>query len=813
MKSSAIRQNHYVPVWYQKGFAIERNSSLHFLNLDPPRTVLPDGKVIVGRSVNVRAPKSCFWAHDLYTTKLGSIYNDDIEKYFFGEIDNLGAKAVKAFAKNDPRAMHELFQRFFEYLDTQKLRTPKGLDWIKSNYPNLTQLTLMMEMQGLRQMHCTMWYECVREIVSAETSDVKFIVTDHPVTVYNAAYSPEADECRHPNDPPIDRVGTQTVFALDSNTCLVLSNLEYAKDPENVDLRRPRTHARYRGTTIARTDALIRKRQLVRDEVMSINRLLKARACKYIAAGKEDWLYPEKTHSGTWADIGRTLLPSKDELWHFGGEIIVGYADGTSYYQDEFGRTTGAHKHLRKEQPPKPLGRGDQCGCGSGRAFRNCCDGRKDDERPSWEVYSIRERNGILINAVKHILGLDAGKSWDDVRKDLSDEQVKEIHEVIEALWPRDTDIAQLLPRPDERVFRAVFIGFVDPRTIAVNAISWLLYFDEIIIANPFVNPTFIKPEFSPVHSPRKHKAQLLKNAFLLLMLEPFIRSGQIHMVPDPSEFNDVFRQTIWRMAEQRVGSPSISDTEMGVHMKLARDDFQRSTRGLPDEALRHLLQRTSPEVGAEMMDRVIELMKKEHARDPFALLQPVAPGEEGAQLLSTKGLNLELGLFFAQFTGASIYTDTSFHWQHLHKHTSAGFQADATSTWAPLVERVNNSAIILDGDPQAVMNLRASDVSEAIRRVFRKVSTLSAKESGTVSRKLAKELAAEFHHGIKTMRKKLRVADFPEAARYTARVQISIPKGGFERNTVRRLLLTFGRAKNVPTVPIGLYVKLEIAD
>jgi hypothetical protein len=744
---------------------------------------------------------------------LGSIYNDDIEKYFFGEIDNLGSKAVKAFAKNDLRVIHELFQRFFEYLDAQKLRTPKGLDWIRSNYPSLTQLTLMMEMQSLRQMHCTMWYECVREVVSAETSDVKFIVTDHPVTAYNAAYPPEADECRYPNDPPIELIGTQTVFALDSNTCLVLSNLEYANNPDNVDLRRPRTHARYRGKTIARTDAFIRKRQLTRDEVKSINRLLKARACKYIAAGKEDWLYPDRSYTGNWADIGRTLLPPKDELWHFGGEIIIGYADGTSYYQDAFGRTAGSHEHLKKKQMSKPLSRNDQCGCGSGRAFRNCCEGRQSEDRPSWDVYSIRERNIMLINAVKEILGLDEGKSWDDVRKDLSDDQVKRIHVVLEALWPRETDIAQLLPRPDERVFRAVFIGFVDPRTIAVNVISWLLYFDEIIIANPFVNPTYMKPEFSPIHSPRQHKGQLLKNAVLLLVLEPFIRSGQVHMVPDPSEFNDVFRQTIWRMAEQRMGSPPISEKDMGLYMKLSQDDLRRSTRGLPDDSLRHLIQRASPDVAPDIVDRVIESMKANRARDPFALLQPIAPGDDGAQLQSIKGLNLELGMFLAQFTGAVIYTDTSFHWDHLHKHTSAGLGVNARTTWEPLIERVNHTAFVLDGDPQAVVRLRDSEASVSVRRAFRKVKILAAKESDKPSRKLAKEMAAELHQGIKAMRKKFRAAESPEAARFTARVEISIPKGGFERNTFRRLLLTFGRAKNVPTVPIGLHVKLEVAD
>src|SRR5690606_8915821 len=105
-------------------------TSLFRLDLDPPKTVLPDGRVFPARAVSgPRAPTSWFWAEDLYTTRFGSALNDEIERFLFGEIDNYGALAVRAFATNDVAAIHESFQRFFEYLDAQKLRTPKGLDW------------------------------------------------------------------------------------------------------------------------------------------------------------------------------------------------------------------------------------------------------------------------------------------------------------------------------------------------------------------------------------------------------------------------------------------------------------------------------------------------------------------------------------------------------------------------------------------------------------------------------------------------------------------------------------------------------------
>jgi hypothetical protein len=55
-------------------------------------------------------------------------------------LDNDGAVAVRAVADSDPHAVHESFQDFFSYIDAQKIRTPKGLDWIRGRYGKLDQL-------------------------------------------------------------------------------------------------------------------------------------------------------------------------------------------------------------------------------------------------------------------------------------------------------------------------------------------------------------------------------------------------------------------------------------------------------------------------------------------------------------------------------------------------------------------------------------------------------------------------------------------------------------------------------------------------
>ena len=95
-------------------------------------------------------------------------------------------------------------------------------------------------------MHCTIWTEGVREIISAEDADVKFIISDHPVTIYNHAAPPDARTCAYPHDPPIALKASQTIFPLIRDCCLILTNLEYARDPSTNPLDK-RTFARITG--------------------------------------------------------------------------------------------------------------------------------------------------------------------------------------------------------------------------------------------------------------------------------------------------------------------------------------------------------------------------------------------------------------------------------------------------------------------------------------------------------------------------------------------------------------------------------------
>ena len=808
--SQLSRQNHYVPKWYQKGFICGLRGTLHRLDLDPPKRQLPNGRTVGKRDVQLRSPKRCFVEEDLYTTRLGQTLNDEVERFLFGPVDTTGALAVRAFAGNDPQAIHNHFQSFFEYLDAQKLRTPKGLDWINIRYPNLTQIDLMVEMQRLRTMHCTTWVECVREIVSAEQSDVKFIVTDHPVTAYNPACAPESSMSQYPDDPPVLLNGTQTVFALDADHCLILTNLEYAKDPGGVDLLAPRQNARYGGSTLMRTNAMIRSRSLTPDEVVSINSLLKARSRRFLAAYEREWLFPEDADTVSWEDIGKVLLPPNDGLWDFGGEIFVGHKDGSTSYRDPFGRAEPGHDSLKKKLRSAPAPN-DPCGCGSGRRYKRCCLGVPEVDRPPWDVYSVRRRNRIFFNAVVDILGLNKGRNWDDLRRDLSDEQVKRIHEVLDTLWPTDTNLAEFLPRPDKRVFRAVYMGLVDPRTIGEGVIGALAYFDEIFVLNPFPNPRYMSPQYSPTRSPSQHKPQLLKNLTVLFALQPFIDAGIVHLVPDPMEFNPDFRREVMAMTEERTANWSPKAEEMQSGMNLGTDDLQRNISRLPEDQLRRLVRQSAPDIDPDLLNAVVQQMKANLLADPLALLRPLPDGTGGGEMQMLRCMNLELALFVAHLTGAAVYTDQQVFWRQLHEQTLAA-TADQSSRWEPLARYMTGHSFPIELNPLINLEIREACKLVRMRRFFRHCwNAALVPRSVADDEAIAEELATRLENAARR--------SAPEWDRFNTttgpskrsryRFELSAPPSGFDLNSVHRLLVKSGRDTYLPKIPVSFLLSI----
>lgn len=340
--SNEYRKNHYVPKWYQKRFLPpeQRNKELYYLDFKPGEFVDPRGISHPKKAVRRKGFKYCFAEKDLYITRIGPMELTKIEQYFFGRIDNKGRRAVDYFTDfTHPSVDGDAFQNMLIYMSTQKLRTPKGLGWLSNHAETTDRDQILRLMLRFRQLFCAIWTECVWLIADASQSDTKFIISDHPITVYNRRCGPRSSWCRDYNDPDIWLQGTHTIFPLSLEKILILTNLSWVRNPYQSEVvLRPNPYP-LRSAIFKFTD-IQTLRHLNEQEVREINFIIKSRAFRYIAAAKEEWLYPDKYISkSNWNvyDNGYLCMPDPRAI-NLGGEIFWGNYDGTGGSIDAYGR-------------------------------------------------------------------------------------------------------------------------------------------------------------------------------------------------------------------------------------------------------------------------------------------------------------------------------------------------------------------------------------------------------------------------------------------------------------------------------------------
>lgn len=348
--SNEFSFNHYVPAWYQKRFLLPGKGKQAYLDLKP-EVVVRDGHRFTRNALLHWGPDSCFAEDDLYTTQWGDAKNKDIEKFFFGKIDSEGREAVDYFDDfTHPAADPDSFHSLLTFLSVQKMRTPKGLAWMKAVFRDEPKNISLMRLQRIRNVFCAIWTEAKWQIAEA-AGPTKFIISDHPVTVYNRACPPLSQECVGFSDPDIRLVGSHTYFPLSPNRLLIFTNLEWVRNPFQSE-KRMRTNPDLFRRAIFNFGDIQTGRKLCEQEVLQINLITKRRAYRYIAAGKREWLYPEKhVEVDHWRKMGDgyLLMPDPRDVY-MGGEIMIGYDNGRHDAFNAYGQKPWQQGYEDKER-------------------------------------------------------------------------------------------------------------------------------------------------------------------------------------------------------------------------------------------------------------------------------------------------------------------------------------------------------------------------------------------------------------------------------------------------------------------------------
>ncbi len=804
MKSQKIlkRENHYVPQWYQKGFTKNKSSLIYHLELNKTVTN-SNGDVIKINKSYKRSVDKIFRIKDLYTTSFGAILIDEIEDKFFGKIDATGSKAIRAFIENKPEYIHKRFQDFFDFIDIQKLRTPKGLDWIKQQYSYLDKNSLLIEMQALNKQYITIWTEGVREIISAKKSNTKFIFSDHPVTTYNYAIPLSNIQNTYPNDPLITSNATQTIFPLNQDFCLILTNYEYA-DNEDINPLDKRTNSDPYHDSIVHTLNMIRERELTENEVREINYIIKQKAVNYIAGNDKDCLFPEKYVTKEWHEFKNLLLPPHTN--HFGGEMYVGYDDGTTLYQDAFGRSTPQNKYLIKNLDEHKLQPNNECGCGSGKKYKYCCKGKSHKLRPSWKELSIRERNIILYNAIIDIVGLTNGKTWDDVRRELNTDQVKEIYQVYDSLWSLDTNIIDLLPKADNSI-RTLYTGVVDAENIETLIVNLTMYFDEVIIQNPLIHPSRMTDEFNPIKNPKKYLQQTLKYIFFMIKVYPFIEDGSILLLPNITDFNKHIYKSSMNMSQTRFNElPSTIHPKDTSILKQQEKNLINSYMGLPEYQIKNFLKSINSKLEDKELEKMMTVFKQAALTDPLVLLQDNIFIDGGQLQLMSFSPTLEISFFLSQITGAILVTDSYTRWEEIKKHQMKELSL-TTYRYLTLTKLINTYNFTFHQNTEFTLHDKDTINLKNIRKLFHEIYSLVYFNT-TESKNTIKNLKSKFKKEHLKYLSNLKKTNFGD---YKCSFHLLIPNGGFLSRDVQRLLIQSGSDTHLMNVPMAIFISTEI--
>jgi len=657
-KQNITRRNHYVAEWCQRRFMKEGQTIYWYLDKTPDK--LPSGEGYYN-SEHYYSAKQCFQQRDLYTIELLGQKSDIIERELFGDIDNKASRAISILDDKDAwkvkNCKHKL-QDFMAYMNAQKLRTPKGLDWIKnlilvsSGYDfRYTRKDIVLGyMQSTRQAYCSMWTEAIWEVVSAVKSEIKFIVTDNPVTFYNYYFSPGSKYNDYPEEPLLHMIGTQTLCPLSLNLCLILTHRQLAIDPSGADPSQSRINARYYDRAIFKFDSIIFGRELSDIDVCKTNYILKQQAKRYIAGARKEWLHPENNISEEidWKELCHILLPERDKIMHTTG-FFFGHRDGTIEGYDPYGQEIKdpkelnglkksmliVKKHTRKEKFSEDL-----------TALLN-----KYDEP------NIEEQNKILIEGIWDIFGLSKNNSLNELRDNFSSEQVCQFYRLIEDLWPAGFDIFRRLKKDDG--FNIIYSGEIDYQVISLKLLSLGIYFDKIYIVNPFPNPCCMRNEYNPLANPNQYLATTYELLLFMITMQPWVDTNQVQIIPSPFDNDFAFRKRALENIEKRKNNLQPDFDEDLIRSQIVKQ-YERMLCMVPNGNLENSIKRLIPTLPENYTKTLAQYIRKIKQDDPTRWRQSLV--ETGPQLHIIKNCeNMETVLYLSEITKAVPYTYIKF--------------------------------------------------------------------------------------------------------------------------------------------------------
>jgi hypothetical protein len=361
--------------------------------------------------------------------------------------------------------------------------------------------------------------------------------------------------------------------------------------------------------------------------------------------------------------------------------------------------------------------RNSPCPCGSGKKYKNCHLGKPFN---AGRDLSLHGRNLILLNAARDIFGFGDGRSWVDIKKNISGEQIRELYLVQARLWSPGTDWTALMPSPGDGTLRALYLGDIRPELVLRNIIRFSLYSDTIFVIDPFVNPHIVRPKYNPIENPNKHRTDVLKPIYFLSSVAPWIESGMLYLIPDPGDLNlDLKWETI-HLARERVGDKQVDERDLEDTRAHHLAQMMRALYALPEEKMLSFLRRAGVTLTEEQEKEFVAHARHQLRSDPIALEQSL--DKEGQLVPLRGGANLETALLICSMMDAFPYTNMHTVWRWI---IEAHDQLSETARmWSPFTKAFQalDFRFLNNVDPEFAQRIRDEGRLEGFRAMLRRI-------------------------------------------------------------------------------------------
>jgi hypothetical protein len=416
---------------------------------------------------------------------------------------------------------------------------------------------------------------------------------------------------------------------------------------------------------------------------------------------------------------------------------------------------------------------------------------------------STRERNLMFMEALAKLFELGR-KDWDMVRREMTDDKIARMYGLYEALWPLETDLLSLLPKPDGKM-RSVYTGSLHPKLIMEFALGAPLYFGEVIVQNPFIISRTLQEDKRPTEHPRQYRGEALKTLMTFFQLMPLVEAGLITLIPDPCDFDFHLRDQMMAMARARSRTIKFGPSDDPRLEAVIQEDMRRAMLNMPKDALAERMLEMAGDDDPIPMNTLVDLVEQMKVDDSLAILQKDPLTNGGQFEIMKMAPNFEMAMYLAQAAGAQILTDSPFRWKELQAALARRYLS-TTPALVELQHEIASTPVAFPVGHQAILRVFDDPSFPGTGSIFRSAfSYTSTRTVENLKPNFEAQLAARFRRQRDSMKSLIARAKVPAVA---ARLTTAFRFGGFQDNTINRLLLMSSSEQHLHSVPMATLIE-----